>query len=100
GWKRDPENAAPGCIFKGDEPGGVAELCHFVDTKTEIHANHCSCRDAECEQPLEDACSLAAVRCSQTLRQIERDHYADQAGTDALQQAAKNQRFIAMRERN
>ena len=56
--------------------------------------------DAERQQPLKDARTLAAIRCRQTLRQIERNHHADQAGANALQQAAKNQRLIAVRERN
>ena len=43
---------------------------------------------------------FAATRCGQAFRQVEWNHYADQAGTDALQQSAKNQRLVPMRERN
>ena len=36
----------------------------------------------------------------QALRQIQRDDHTDQAGADALQEAAKNQRLVAVRERD
>ena len=67
---------------------------------TEEHADDGRGHDAECQQPLEDARSLAAVRRRQALRQIQRHHHTDQAGADALQEAAQNQRLIAVRERD
>ena len=56
--------------------------------------------DAERQQPLENAGALAAVRRTQALREIERDDHADQPGADALQQAAEDQRPVAVRERD
>ena len=100
GRQRNPEDAAPSCVFESNEPGGIAEFCHFFDAKTEIHAHQGRRRDAEREQPLKDAGALAATRCRKTLRQIERNHHPDQSGTNALQQAANNQRLIAVRESN
>ena len=67
---------------------------------TEIHPNQGRCYDAERQQPLENSRPFAATRCRQAFRQVEWNNHADQAGTDALQQSAKNQRLISMRKRN
>ena len=98
GRKRDPEDAAP-CLFLNAKSVAASEAAatalHAIAV---VHADQGCRHDAEGEQPLEDSGALAAARCARALGQVERNHHADESAADALQQAAKEQRPVAVRK--
>src|SRR5208283_875425 len=86
--------------FEGEKPGGVSHSSNLFHSKANYHADDRRRHDTEGQQPLENSGTLASIRGGQALREIERHDHADQSGADALQQPAKHQRLITMRESN
>src|SRR5580658_1950455 len=100
GRQRYPKDASPGLVFEGEKGCGVRRRGYGLHTIAVINANQRGDDDAQREQPLEDSRAFAARRGGETFREVERNDNSDEAAADALQQTAKKQRFISVREGN
>ena len=70
------------------------------ETETEEQPNERGGRNACGEQPLKDACALSSVRGGEAFGKIKGYHDADQTGARSLQQSAKNQGAVTVRQCN
>ena len=85
-------------VLEAEERRGVGDAGHRLDAVAEVDSDQSRGDDAEGEQPLEDAGALSAAGGGEALGEVERDHNADEAAADALEQAAEEERAVTLRE--
>src|SRR5208282_1348354 len=90
-WRQsEPEYSAPSMILGIKNHLRRSGFCDVVNFVTKIQGNAASHDEPNSQQPLENACALAAVCRAQTFSEIKRHDNAYKSGTETLQQSPRH----------